>query len=89
MRTHCEHGWGGAAGATRVRLWYPCVNKKTRIKGCFLDECVYARIREKGGGGVKSAQNKKNGVFSKYGRKTREKGLFCQFWHCTLNVCCK
>ena len=29
---HCVHGGGGA---TRVRFWYPCVNKKTRIKGCF------------------------------------------------------
>ena len=75
------------SGKLQYLLWYPCVNKKTRIKGCFFETSAYTRVYAKRG--VKSTQNKKKGVFRKYGRKTREKGLFCQFWHRTLNVYCK
>ena len=50
--------------------------QENAYKGVFFrDERVYVRIREKGG---KIGPKQEKGVFfPKYGRKTREKGLFC------------
>ena len=59
---------GGNSSSTLV----PMREQENAYKGVFLrDERVYARIRAytRKGGGVKSAQNKKKGVFPKYGRK--------------------
>ena len=44
---------GGGGGATRVRLCYLCLNKKTREKRCFLRQARLRAYSRKGREGVK------------------------------------